>query len=405
MSSPVLSYKDLSPRDIEDLTSFLSPHPSLSATDLPSHLLSCIPFLAPGCQRRKKLNLAPLDDLAGGIHYEAVTSIKRVWGPLASAGKLDQRQTSLFTALKAVADLPIGKCAACWLEFLGQHVGVLVSLGAFLIGRVNPGIYAKSKRIMWIEGALRALLPKESGKEEVRGMWELGMALREVRKGSEGLKEGRGYVDEFTRRAKAMDRRGSKRTDKGKKEVELDDVSVEDCFEQPSSSENDNAQDTEPLLRRSQAAQRSSQRSSIRSATPRASQASSAHSSWWNNSTIPSLRASTATSIIELYRHSAFPDTSEFSVRSSTDSRQRSPVHVQGMPVPVEEDDLPVVKERWTVDGNGDTIRQRREEGRGRGIVIGGLPYVPTGGVQRAEGWEVRRSRDGGVRCERGPLQ
>lgn len=405
MSSLVLNYPDLSSNDIAALTAFLSPNnTTIALSDLPSHLLSRIPFLAPGCQRHRKLNLAPLDDLVGALHHEAVSSIARVWAPLAEAGRLDAKQMSLFTALRAVADVPVGKCAACWLEFVGGYVGVLVATGAFVIGRVRPGVYGKSRRILWVEGALRAVLT-EGAEGEVRGMWELGVGLRGVRKEWEGGRKGRGYVEEFERRAREM--KGGPGKGKGR-ERDIDDLDAEECMNGRSLSDRDgDGRQTRPDPY-DRPVHPEPPSSSINN-TPNASQASSAHSSWWNNSTIPSIRNSTATSIIDLYRHSAFPDLSTFSVRSSTDSRKRSPVHVPGMPVAEEEDDLPGPAdkggERWTVEGKRDTIRQRREEGRGRGIVIGGLPYVPTGGVQKAQGWEVRRTRDGSVRCERGPLR
>lgn len=145
--APVITYKDLEGQDITLLTRVLSQashgqnassttqaHVGALITNLPCHLRSRLPCLAPGCPIHKRLNMAPLDELAGEFQFEISDFVQTIWEPLSKSGQFDYDQISMLGALGAVSGLRTDGCSACWLEFVGLHIDGSVALGAFIMG-------------------------------------------------------------------------------------------------------------------------------------------------------------------------------------------------------------------------------------------------------------------------------
>lgn len=378
--APTLTYRDLSRDDIASLTQILSnsiprqhdssnsststPEANLPAViaRLPSHLKSRISCMAPGCSRHKHLNMAPLDDLSRELRHEAKHYVSTIWKPLSKEGLFDVKQNDMLDALGSIATLHPDPCSACWLEYVGLNVSASTALGAFIIGRISPGIYQKSKRLIWIEDVLRQMLLEQAAEFEISRMWEAGVEFRRTRKiALVEAGEERQYVAEYVRQARDLDLSldvpwSTKLAPTEALKVNASTIDMNNWLDDMPQDDHAEAEANSPqhLIRRkpvpqawkpspkaatgsnyfvASQAQASRVASSVYSTHEliRSSHRESSRSlpSWPNSSTRPTSTApNTGSQIIELYRRGTFPENAAFDARSSTDSRKRSAVYV-----------------------------------------------------------------------------
>ena len=267
----IQDYTDLSSTDITLLTSILSHAPKHSSSlrsmyedvvrrriaQLPSHLQNKLPWLAPACSLHRKVNSPVVASVFNTLKREIEVCIPWVWGPLYFRGSIREQHDDLLTKLEDLSGLWLkpeafeakyhrkqstyeyqsNKCKACMLAQIGGKVDVVTALDAAVIGRVKPGMWKRSKRILWIEAWVRDLAEEGQEDSAVRKMWKLGEELREVRKDAnvpdeelEDEVEVTSPVQETGSRASMVDRRED---DVSKVDPFSDAIEADFLFENP----------------------------------------------------------------------------------------------------------------------------------------------------------------------------
>ncbi len=231
-------YTHLSKSDIQTLVNILSHAPSKSSSaltpaykqftrdevdKLPTHLRCKLPFLSSSCSLHRKMAVQPLRSIFTAIQEEVDIYAPHVWVPLQARGVMSIEQCKMLTTLEQVSRLwtpsevhrsrastmslggPAvqyipGRCTACLLAQLGSNAELVTALGVFFIGRVNPEVWKKSKRIVFLESWLRKAVYPNQADAAIQKMWQLGSELREVRKDNSTSE--RSYIDEHLSEAR-----------------------------------------------------------------------------------------------------------------------------------------------------------------------------------------------------------
>lgn len=354
--APTPKYRELDRADIALLAKVLDVSNQHCQRSLIAHLPHSLrrqsPCVVLGCHDHKRLHMAPLDELVGQFLYEVGESRESIWLPLRNQSLFNGEQVCMLEKMSMISTFPASGCAACWLTTVGSDTDALVALGAFLSGRVNPGIYQKSKRLLWIETCLRQRLDKQIAAGQIRRMWEAGIELRRLRKtASLECDESRWYVGEYVRRARDLDVLPGIYRVPSQSFNDPTDVSMEHrtgnhrivnpdaagassgSTPRPGSASQMIRQSRRPMTALDLDAEQQSkareppsnlhnQETTSSRPSPRSSTIFARHKMPEPGSAVPS----TGTQIIDLYRRSNFPHNTAFDAGFSTDTRQSSSI-------------------------------------------------------------------------------
>ena len=190
--------------------------------DLPSHLRNKLPCLSTGCSAHRRLNMSVVEDIVSAFQDEAGEGI---WNTLLTRGELHPDQHRVLTEVKArvrfVTEYDWSHCAACFLENLGRDVSILVALGTCIVGRISTKIYARSKRLIWIEEMIKTALRSSETNAAIHRMWSTGIELRSARKAAGLYSLDRPYINDYMRQARKVKRPASRLPDSMRAERSL----------------------------------------------------------------------------------------------------------------------------------------------------------------------------------------